>query len=112
MTKQKKKTLKRTGKNFPKDCAHINFFWCKSASECFGCYYNPIKEEALKNRDKFQGEYKKTTKHDWFYGGPKKEIKEILQLLDDIRKGRGLFKNGRRFKWRFDSNLKSDNEED
>lgn len=100
MPRGKKKNLPylRRGKDFPEECAHRPFFQCKSAQECRGCYYNPIKVEALQPKEGFEDE-KKDPKVDWFYGRGKRFIKEMLDMLDDIKHKRGLMKGGNPFKW-------------
>lgn len=96
----KRNPLLRTHTNFPEECAHVNFFGCKNAAQCLGCFYNPIKQEALANRPGFE-EDKKTATQNWFYGQPKKELEKQLKTLDDIKAGRGLRKGGLRCKWRY-----------
>lgn len=108
--KSAKDPLKRTGQDFPEDCRHLNFFWCKNAKECFGCFYNPIKEEALQNEEGFEDEVK-TEKENWFYGRDPRIQKVLLSLLDDIKNRRGLHKNGTPFRWRYSRKNKFDEEE-
>lgn len=78
---------------FPENCPHKQFFGCKNPSECVGCYYNPDKKYALmlkRNDDE-----PKTAKNNWFYND-KKHSKICLDMLDDIKNGRGLLKGGTR----------------
>ena len=106
-TKATPQRPKRFKPQFPDDCPHKAFFWCKSPSECIGCYYNPDKKIALMQRS--EDDEKKTAKDNWFYHD-KKHAKECLSLLDDIRLGKGLFKNGTRC--RFKHARKDELEED
>lgn len=96
-TKKKETKPKKFKPRFPENCPHKAFFWCKSPSECIGCYYNPDKKVALMTRD--PDDPKKNAKRDWFYGD-KKHAKECLEMLEDIKHGRGLFKNGTRFRFK------------
>lgn len=80
---------------FPDSCPHRVFFWCKKPSECIGCYYNPDKKIALIKKD--EDDPNKSVKTDWFYGN-KKQAKLGLQNLEDIKNGKGLFKNGNRYR--------------
>lgn len=76
----------------PENCLHKGFFWCKTPSQCIGCYYHPDKKIALikKEKDEF-----KSVKYHWFYHD-KKHVKICLEMLEDIKAGKGLFKNGTR----------------
>ena len=90
-------TPKKIRPKFPDNCPHKPFFWCKRASECIGCYYNPDKKIALMTKD--PDDPKKTAKNDWFYGN-KKHAKECLEILEDIKYGRGLRKGGTRSRFK------------
>ena len=92
-TKIKKKVIVKKKIRFPEDCPHKPFFGCTRASECRGCYYNPDKKIALMLRE--PDDQPKTAKDNWFYGD-KKHAKICLEMLDDIKHGRGLHKNGTR----------------
>lgn len=87
--KPKKKTI-----SMASDCPHKPFFNCKGAKGCQGCYYNPDKKTALLKKN--PEDPSKNAKTHWFYGN-KVHAKKALKLLDDIKKGKGLFKNGNRF---------------
>ena len=52
---------------------------------------------------------KKTAKNDWFYGN-KKHAKVCLEMLEDIKHGRGLLKGGRRYHFKY-ARTKSNDEE-
>lgn len=82
--------LERSTTDFP-ECPHLNFFQCKSAKECLGCYYNPIEKESMWVEP---GETKKP-KHLWFYRS-EKHANDRLKTLEDIRNGVGLRRGGRR----------------
>jgi hypothetical protein len=84
-------------KGLPENCAHKQFFWCKKPSECVGCYYHPEKKVALTKRH--PDDPNKTTKDNWFYGS-KRQAKLGLKNLEDIKNGKGLFKNGTRCRFR------------
>lgn len=75
------------------DCPHKNFFGCKYARECMGCYYNPDMKIAL--MPKQEDDPNKTKTNDWFYGN-KVHSKKALKMLDDIKKGKGVRKGGHR----------------
>lgn len=97
---------KREVLQFPPNCPHKPFFGCKRPSECVGCYYNPNKEISfkLKNPDSTP-----RPKWMWFYHN-KKEAQERLQLLDDIKNGKGLFKNGTRTYFKYARKNEDDDE--
>jgi hypothetical protein len=74
------------------DCPHRPLFGCVKPTECVGCYHNPVKKMALMiNED----EDKKTARDNWFYG-TKKHSKACLEILDDIKRGKGLHRGGTR----------------
>ena len=75
----KTKVQKKIKPKLPDSCPHRPFFGCKLTNECLTCYYNPDVKQNL-----------------WFYNQTKSEIKKRLQTLDDIKSGKGLFKNGTR----------------
>jgi len=75
------------------DCPHRNFFACKVASGCVGCYYNPDMKTALMLKQ--EDDPKKNKTNDWFYGN-KAHVKKALKMLADIKTGKGLRKGGRR----------------
>jgi len=89
----KKQSAKKTKAHFPDNCPHKPFFGCTRPSECMGCHYNPVKEIALMTKD--PDDPKKTAKENWFYGD-KKNAKARLEMLEDIKHGRGLLKGGNR----------------
>ena len=91
--------VKKAKAQFPKDCPHRPFFWCKTPKACVGCYYNPDKKFALAARFDDDDEKKKAKTH-WFYGN-KRHAKASLKMLDDIKHGRGLFENGRQHHFRY-----------
>lgn len=96
--KQKKATgllkQKKFKPYFPPNCPHRPMYRCKRPSECVGCYWNPEKKVALMAKSE-DDEPKKL----WFYSN-KKDAKEQLKLLDDIKNGVGLFPNGNRCKFK------------
>lgn len=96
--KLKQETQKPKSKlSMPDNCSHKNFLWCKNASNCVGCIYHPIKEIALMKRHEDEEEKDESM---WFYYD-EEDARERLKILDDIRLGKGLFKNGRRSNFRF-----------
>ena len=94
-TKKKvvKSVPKRIKVGFPESCPHKPFFGCTKASECLGCYYNPSKKVAMMLRD--PDDRKKNQQTDWFYSSSR-HAKKCLEMLEDIKHGRGLHKGGTR----------------
>ena len=92
-TKVCNKAPRKQRKEFPEDCPHRPFFGCARPSDCVGCHYNPDKKIALMLRD--PDDEPKTAKFNWFYSD-KKHAKICLDMLDDIKHGRGLLKGGNR----------------
>jgi hypothetical protein len=93
---------------FPENCPHKPFFGCSRASECVGCYYNPDVKIALMVRD--PDDDPKTAKVNWFYAD-KKHAKVCLEMLDDIKQGRGLHKGGTRCHFRYGRKTEKDGDE-
>lgn len=83
MAQKKRTTKKSTKPKFPSDCPHKNFFGCKTPTFCTTCYYNP--------------DIKQTP---WFYSD-KRHAKKMLDMLEDIRLGRGLRPGGKRTPWKY-----------
>lgn len=96
--------LSRVADDFP-ECPHLNFFQCKSAKECLGCYYNPIREEAMWVEE----DENKKPKDLWFYSS-KKHASDRLKTLEDIRLGKGLRKGGNRCYFKHARKNKNDDE--
>ncbi len=92
-----KKIAKKKSKKFkpywPEDCPHYAFFRCKSPRECVGCYYNPERKIAMMPKPGV--ELEKGEKKPWFYSS-KKHAKLALEMLNDIKTGKGLHKKGNR----------------
>lgn len=103
MTKKKTTTKKprapkkptKPKADWPSECPHKNFFWCKTPKDCPTCYYNK--------------DIKPPPGSPWFYSN-KKFVTESLKTLDDIRMGRGLLPGGRRFSWKHARNKKQEEE--
>lgn len=89
----KKIVPKKIKIDFPENCPHKPFFGCNKKSECLGCYYNPNQKIAMMKRD--IDDPTKSPKDDWFYGS-KRHAKKCLEMLEDIKLGRGLHKGGTR----------------
>jgi len=107
LVKRKKNKHERKPKDFPVDCAHFAFFGsCKTAKKCLGCYYNPNRIEAMQKTNP-EDEPKRSSQ--WFYSS-KRHSTNMLNMLEDIKSGKGLFKNGNRCYFRYQRRDKNEEE--